>query len=101
MQLNYQKKYIFFGKLKGWSTGSIRTVFSENKFQTGLHKPVVNPSKIHLRSQDFYMKSGLITQGKFVIFHNITHESLFGNYSGSLIEFQYFDPWILWVPYPT
>ena len=25
-------------------------------------------------------------------FHNITHESLFLNYSGSLIEFQYFDP---------
>ena len=67
MQLNYQKRYIYFF------------------------------GKIHLRSQDFYMKSGLITQGKVVIFHNITHESL----SGSLIEFQYFDPWILWVPYTT
>ena len=47
------------------------------------------------------MKSGLITQGKVVIFHNITHESLFGNYSESLIEFQYFDPWVIWVPFPT
>ena len=55
--------------------------------------------KIHFIFQDFYMKFGLITQGKFVIFYYITNESLFGNYSGSLIEFQSFDQWILWDPF--
>ena len=31
------------------------------------------------------MKSGLISESNFVIFHLIAHESLFGNYSESLL----------------